>query len=231
MRVWRLADPGDDRFARASRRGSWSPSSGLCSECGASSQERIQPLVLEWEPGSALVGDFTWPGFGSDIAITEQVVKALKSFGGFEAGPVEMVQEPNLKRPSGSRRGKPRVWLPYEGPPLYDLWVTQQVHLDRERSSVWLVKQCRTCSRQQYAVDGIERWETGWDKERRESVKTHIPRSRGLGLYVEEDALAGTAIFRTHEFPGWVLCTDAIKELVEKEGFTNVSFLEAGETF
>jgi hypothetical protein len=114
---------------------------------------------------------------------------------------------------------------------VYDLWVTQQVRLDLGRSSVWLVKECKTCGRQQYAVDGIEKWETGWDKERRESVKAHIPRSRGLGLYVAEDALAGTAIFRTHEFPGWVLCTDVIKGLAEKEGFTNVSFLEAGETF
>jgi len=226
MRVWRLADPGDHRFARASRRGSWSPSSGVCSECGASSQERIQPLVLEWEPGSDRVGDFTWPGFGGDIAITEQVVKALKAFGGFEPGSVEMVQDPN-----GSCRGKPRVRLPYQGPPLYDLWVMQQVHLDLERSSVWLVKECGTCRRRQFTVDGIERWETGWDKERRESVKAHIPRSRGLGLYVAEDVLAGTAIFRTHEFPGWILCTDPVKELVEKEGFTNVSFLEVGETF
>jgi hypothetical protein len=73
--------------------------------------------------------------------------------------------------------------------------------------------------------------ETDWDKERRESVKARIPRRRGLGFYVGEDVLAGTAIFRTHEFPGWILCTDVIRDLVEKEGFTNVSFLEAGETF
>ncbi|MGH9891684.1 MAG: hypothetical protein ACREA0_06825 [bacterium] len=230
MKLWRFADPSDQQFAEASRRGTWSPSSGLCSECGASSQERIQPLVLEWEPGSDVIGDFTWPGFGSDIAIAEKVVTAFKGFGGFEPGPVEMVQDPNQRRQGGPHRGKPRVWLPYQGPPLYDLWVTRQVHLDLERSSVWLVKECRTCGRQQYAVDGIERRETRWDKEQRKSVRMHIPRSRGLGFYVAEDAFTGSAIFRTHEFPGWVLCTDLVKEIVEKEGFTNVSFLEVGDT-
>jgi hypothetical protein len=177
-----------------------------------------------------LIGDFTWPGFGGDIAITDLVVKALKDFGGFQAGPVEMFQDPNLQRASASRR-KPRVWLPYQGPALYDLWVTKRVHLDMERSSVRLVKECGTCRNRQYTVQGIERWETGWDKDRRESVKSHILRSRGLGLYVAEEALKGTGIFRTHEFPGWVLCTDPVKELVREEGFTNVSFLEVGETF
>jgi len=230
MKVWRLSDPVDSRFARASRRGSWSQSSGLCPECGASSQRRIQPLVLEWEPGSDAIGDFTWPGFGSDIAITEPVANLLEAFGGFETGPVEMVQDSTLKRPSGSRSGKPRVWLPYEGPPLRDLWVTQQVHLDLERSSVRLVKECMTCGRKHYDIDGIERYETGWDKERRESVETRIPRQHGLGIYLAADALAGVAIFRLHEFPGWILVTDLVKNFVEKEGFTNVSFLEAGET-
>jgi len=230
MRVWRLTDPADSRFARASRRGSWSPTGGLCPECGASSQERIQPLILEWESGSDVIGDFTWPGFGSDIASSEQAAKGLKAFGGFEPGPVEMVQDSTLKRSSGSRRGKPRVWLPYEGPPLYDLWVTQHAHLDLERSSVRLVRECKTCGRKQYDLDGIERYETGWDKQRRESFKTHIPRRQGLGIYVDADALAGTAIFRTREFPGWILATDVVKELIEKEEFTNVNFLEAGET-
>jgi hypothetical protein len=230
MKIWRLAGSGDHRFARASRRGSWSPSSGVCPECGASSQERIRPLVLEWEPGSDTIGDFTWPGFGSDIAITERVAKALENVVGFKLGPVEMVQEPNLKLPPSSRRGD-RVWLPYQGPQLWELWVTQQVHLDVERSSVWMVKECRSCGRQQHAVDGIERWETGWDNERREPVTTHFPRSRGLGLCFVDDAIAPTAVFRSHEFPSWVLCTDRLKELVEKEGFTNVRFLEVGETF
>lgn len=230
MRIWRLTDPADSRFARASRRGSWSPSSGVCPDCGASSQERIQPLVLEWEPGSDVIGDFTWPGFGSDVAITEQVANRLKAFGGFEPGPVEMVQDSTLNRPSGSRRGKPRVWLPYDGPPLRDLWVTHQAYLDLERSSVRLVNECKICGRKHYDIDGIEWYETGWDKERRESVKTHHPRCQGLGIYSSADALAGVAIFRVREFPGWILVTDVVKDFVEKEGFTNVSFLEAGET-
>jgi hypothetical protein len=36
-------------------------------------------------------------------------------------------------------------------------------------------------------------------------------------------------IFRVAEFPGWILCTDEVKQLIESHGFTNVSFLEMGE--
>jgi hypothetical protein len=229
--IWRFADPGDYRFAQASRRGSWSPSAGLCLECSASSQKRIQPLILEWEPGANVIGDFTWSGFGSDIAVTERVAEDLKSFGGFEPGPIEMVQDPELRASDGARRSKPRVSLPYQGPQLCELWVTQNVHLDLKKSSVRLAKECGTCGQRQYEVDGIERRESTWDAERRESVKEHIPRSQGKGLFVAEHALAGTAIFRTLEFPGWVLCTDRVKELVTQKGFTNVAFLEVGDTF
>ena len=40
MKIWRLIDPNDDRYARASRRGTWSPGKGLCPECKASREER-----------------------------------------------------------------------------------------------------------------------------------------------------------------------------------------------
>jgi hypothetical protein len=231
MRIWRFADPGDYRFAQASRRGSWSPSAGPCPECGASSQKRIQPLILEWEPGADVVGDFTWSGFGSDIAVTERVAEDLRSFGGFQPGPIEMIQSLELSASDGVRPTRPRVSLPYQGPQLYELWVTQNVHLDLEKSSVRLIKACGTCGHRQYEVDGIERRELTWDAERGESVRAHIPRSQGKGLFVAAHVLAETAIFRTLEFPTWVLCTDRVKELVTQNGFTNVTFLEIGDRY
>lgn len=45
--LW-FADPVDSRFARASRRGSWTPESlGACQQCGTSRQRRARPLILE----------------------------------------------------------------------------------------------------------------------------------------------------------------------------------------
>lgn len=225
-----LTDPVDRRFASAARLGAWSAGVGVCPECRNSSQQRIRPLILEWEPGSDLVGDFTWPGFGSDIAMTDRVLTALRCFHGFEPGAVEMLQDSALKEPRGSR-AQPRVWLPYHGPPLHDLSVTSRVHVDLQKSSVRLVRDCGTCSRRQYAAEGIESSKTRWDKERRAPVKAHTARKPGCGIYVSDEALEGAAIFRTYEFPAWVLCTDPVKSLIEEAGLTNVAFLEMGETF
>ena len=73
LKLWRFSDPDDDRFARASRRGTWDHG------------HRVSPLVIEWEPDSDVVGDFVWPGLDSDIVVTEKVYKALASrFSGFE---------------------------------------------------------------------------------------------------------------------------------------------------
>jgi hypothetical protein len=37
-------------------------------------------------------------------------------------------------------------------------------------------------------------------------------------------------IFRVEELPGCILGTDDVKRLIEEHGFTNVSFLEMGDT-
>lgn len=76
---------------------------------------------------------------------------------------------------------------------------------------------------------GVERWDTDLDRERMELVRTHSDRLPGAGVFVPEADLAGSSIFRVHEFPGPVFCTDPVRELVEKEKFSNVSFLEMGD--
>ncbi len=228
MTLWRFSDPRDFTFARASLRGSWSEAGTACEECGASSQRRVQPLVIEWEADSDTVGDFVWPGFGSDLAISDRVAVALEEkFTGFELGPVEMFQDPKLKR---SKKSKPRVWLPYDGPELHDLWVTPSVAIDRERSTVMLASECATCGAQQYSVDGVEKVELGWDQELKQAMETHIPRSRNAGLFVRREDLRAD-IFRVIEFPAWILCTDEVKRVIEEQKYTNAGFLEVGEVF
>jgi hypothetical protein len=52
--------------------------------------------MLEWEPGSDLLGDFIWPGgVGSDVAISERAAVSLGSkFWGFHLGEVQTVDVP-----------------------------------------------------------------------------------------------------------------------------------------
>lgn len=230
MRIWRFANPSDHGFAEAGRRGSWTPASGegVCPECTASRQRRAKPLVIEWRSGSDVVGDFTWVGYGEEVVTTEEVLDFLVDrFSGFEAGPVEMVQDPNLKR---TNRAKSRVWLPYDGPPLRELWVTTWVHIDPERSSAELQRRCGTCGTEFWELYGVEHWDSHFDQELKQLVRTKTERLPNAGVFVREADLAGAHIFRVHELPAWVFCTDPVREVVEKAGFSNVSFLEMGDT-
>lgn len=146
MSLWRFSSPAGSRFATADRRGSWTSSATdkVCDECSASRQQRAKPLVMAWQPGSDEVGDFVWLGFGGEVVATRLVVDALQpSFGGFEPGPVEMVEDDDR----ASRRRERKVQLPYHGPELNELWVTSRVHLDRRRSSIELERRCAKSKR------------------------------------------------------------------------------------
>lgn len=225
MRLWRFADPRDGRFAAAGRRGAWTEGLGVCPSCSASRQVRAQPLLLVWEPGSDEVGDFTWPGFGSEVVAAEHVLRSLREFSGFEAGPVEFIEEPG-----NPKKGK-RVTLPYNGPRLFELWVTSRVGMDRGRSSAELEHVCAECGAQRWELYGVERWDSHFDQELKQLVRFKSDRLPNAGIYVEEAGLGGASVFRVEEFPGWIFCTDRVREVIDNEGFSNVSFLEMGETF
>jgi len=238
VKIWRFADPFDYNFAIAGLKGTWGPireGQGPCPECNSVRQRRIQPMIIEWEPGSEFVGDFSFLG-GDSIAVTERVVHALQGkFKGFELGPVQMVQDPKLKRPTRiTKRTKPRVWLPYEGPLLFDLWITSWVQMDEDRSTARIIRNCSTCGLKTYEVSGVEHVEYNkveWKAEPSEFelLKWRIGRVSGQGIYVRRSDLKGADIFRVHEFPAWIFCTNDVKEFIEIEGYTNVTFFEMGE--
>lgn len=221
-KLWRLADPTDNRFARGSRRGTWSESSGLCPRCLRSSQERKPPLILEWEPGSTEIAEFLWPGLGDDVAAQETVAAELAaSFSGVELGPVQMV-EPEAPAPG------PRVRLPYQGPPLVELWFPSRIPIDRERSSVSF-ERCEACGHETTTLVGHERRESRFDRQTGTLKTRVVPRTPGQGICVREALLGGLSVLRTHEFPAWPLCTDPVKDLVESSGYRNITFYEVGE--
>jgi hypothetical protein len=228
--IWTLEDPRDAQFAEAGCRGAWSD--GLyCPECRGSTEERIQPLILEWRAGSDRIGDFTCTGVCSGFAVSEQAGKALQRyFKGFELGPVKMIQGTKLKKPKRvTKRTKPRVWLPYAGPMLYELWVTTWVHMDRERTSAKLVRCCNRCGNERYELSGAESHTSRWNVRTMALDHFHTARVPGQGLYVRSGDLADADIFGVREFSGWIFCTDRVKKFVEEQQFTNVTFWEHGE--
>jgi hypothetical protein len=173
-----------------------------------------------------LVGDFVWPGFGSEVVAADHVFAALEPrFAGFERGPIEMVDEPDL-----DQRGQPRVSLPYEGPALYELWTTAWVSADLERSTMRLERRCGTCGTEFWKVDGVERWDSTFDREKRQLVRTRAGLDGKSGIYVPRAKFGGADIFRVTQFPGWVFCWDGVRNFIRERGFTNVEFLEMGET-
>jgi hypothetical protein len=184
-------------------------------------------LVIEWEPGSDVVGDLVWTATGSQVVVSERALGVLKCFRGFEPGPVEMVDAEEVSK-RGPRRSVVR--LPYTGPRLQELWVTAWAHLSPERSSVKLERRCTTCGTEFWEVWGIEEMDMQWDPGRG-NVRTKKARVGNQGIFVSEDQLADADIFRVHEFPAWTFCRESVREAVTEAALSNVSFFEIGETF
>ncbi|MBK9259924.1 MAG: hypothetical protein IPM54_08830 [Polyangiaceae bacterium] len=217
MKIWQLMNPHDYAYADAIRvGGTWQP---------GEYQERRRPIVIEWQPDSDVVGDFTWPGFAADLVITDQVARALTDRGiqGFELRAVEMFESAKVAKMSRRRSKRPRVRLPYTGPKLWDLWVTAWRHADMERSTITIHQ--RADGSTDYDLSGVQHEETiCWDPEKG-VIREMRPRIEGQGLFVP--LIDG--FFRVFEFDACIFCTDNVKCLIEEHRFTNVSFLEMGD--
>jgi len=185
-------------------------------------------LVIEWEPGSDVVGDFVWTAAASQVVVSERALGVLEGFRGFEPGQVEMVDSEEVSK-RGPRRSVVR--LPYTGPPLLELWVTAWAHVSAQRSSVKFERRCSTCGTEVWEVWGIEETDTSWDPGRGELVRTKKARVGSQGIFVSEDQLGDADIFRLHEFPAWTFARESVREAVTGAGLSNVAFFEMGETF
>lgn len=231
MKIWRLENPIDPKFARAGWRGAWSQGA-LCGSCTGSSEERVKPLIVAWQQGSDLIGDFTCTAAGCDgFMMTDRVFRDLTSnFRGFEGGPVEMVRDDESDDATpGEEPSGPCVELPYRGPRLFELWVTAYVHMDAVRSTAKLTKKCDLCGFRRYEVTGIESKTSKWNPVKRDLDDLWVAREPGKGIFVRSEELGDVDFFRVNEFDGWVMCTNRAKEFIEHRGFQNIDFLEMGD--
>lgn len=242
MRIWRINEPRNSGFACFSTHGTWkqvAERDDLCSECGSPPLRfLVPPLVIEWLPYGDQLADFLWGqgGTGSP-AVQRSVAEAIAEHRrGFEIAEVRMVQSTNVKRPRRvTKRSKPRIWLPYEGPPLAYLHATTWVHLDSTRSTGRFDIDCKTCGRRDFVPEGVEEHTTRCGPAKSVPV-VEIPvtpfdrtRTPGAGVFVREHDVKGADLFRIHEIGHLDFCTDALKEVVQSAGYSNITFWEYGD--
>jgi hypothetical protein len=179
-----------------------------CPYCGRQIWDRIEPLVIEWEAGASVIADFTWPCCIGERVVTQRVKDLIDQhrFTGVTFGPVSMVQGRKLKRPTRKdSRTKPRVWLPYEGPPLWDLRAFSWCNLDMKASKrKMLLENCDFC-----------KWKI-WD------APTEAP------LVVDSASWDGMDFFRIHEVGDVVFVIERVWKILKSAHFTNLAMNQAG---
>jgi hypothetical protein len=212
MKLWSFSHPHEYDYARAVRvGGTWQ---------AGEYKERRQCLVIEWLPGSDALGDFIWPGFHSDIVITDRVGAALRAAGipGFELRPVTIRRNRWSDRVDEALGAKSGSGVPA----LWDFWITQWVHLDTSLSTI---SRCEMDGTSIVEILGAEDWEAGSGIAATSAKIAKRPRVEGCGAFVRNVQ----GVFRIEELPALIFCADDVKCFLESHGFTNVDFLEVGD--
>ena len=190
-----------------------------CPACGVCPKIPPNQTALEWDEGSSEIGDFVFTG--AELVARESVADELMGqFSGLAKRPVVYIDHPSFHRPKRlTKRSKIRVWLPYEGPPLCALEFVPRIEL-HPNSTVSVDKSCSTCGFRQYKdFVGLERV----------AGPKHTLREPGKGFFFRPRDLEGIDFF-TPKHTGYRLCTQTAKDYIIGRGFTNVYFLEVGET-
>lgn len=223
MILYRLTDPMNSAYTKASRIGTWKKKPiKSCILCGYPQAERTQPLIIEWETGSSKIGDFTWPGYDDCTIVNKKVVEVLERHTtGMGFGPVEIV-------PNTTSRKKPSVTLPYNEADLFELWIPSLIPVDFERSSIKTYN-CTECSGRRYEIENVEQITASYNAVLKKLIKTKTPRQKAKGIYLISNHLKGLEVFRVLEFPTWIFCTERVKDLIIASELTNIDFLEMGE--
>jgi hypothetical protein len=160
------------------------------------------PLIIEWEPGTEKIGDFSWGGY--DFIVTNRARLVLKR-NHFECG----FGRVKVRRPTSFLKStRPRVAFPYRGPKLYWVRPTERVHIDIKASHIELEPDCpcSACGLQEY-------------KFRRDR------------LVIRKNEWGGRRIFQIAEFgqSDATFIPESSLEILEQAGLTNFSTRLAGE--
>lgn len=180
MNIYMLENWKGYDYAGIAHRGTWSKSTGICPNCGQHGQHLIEPLQIEWEPGSDMIGDFSWCGF--TFAVKENA-KQFFIQNRFECnfGKVE------IQKLSTKRRGRKIVPFPYKGPKIHWVMPYKHINLDNEKSALEIKSDCKVCNRLVYKfqLDGLLIPKSEWHGEK----MFNITQYGDTPTYISEDAL------------------------------------------
>jgi len=191
----------DIRFAYFSALGTWSKGKGLCKSCQASGQDYIEPLLVQWEPSSDVIGDFSWDGpYGYTFVITEPIVDFFRHHNFVcKFLNVEYVE------PEKSVMRWKCVPFPYTGPKQFWGECETFVNLDLEASNVELREDCQECGEKRYTFryENIVIPRSNWHGEKMFRITTN---GKSAATFVTEEG----------------------RRLIEEANFNNIVFRPAG---
>ena len=189
------------KFAGFSPVGTWVDDGTRCDVCHWHGQTRGEPLLVEWEPSSDVIGDFSWEHpYGFIFVVTDRVAEFLKVHQ-FEC---DLLQVEYV--PPHSRRKRGIVPYPYDGPKQWWVECNCFVDLDQKASGVKVETCCEACGRIEYTFryKGIVIRKRDWRRQKMFRMTTN---GRSKATFVTEEG----------------------RMLLEMAGFTNMMFSEAGE--
>lgn len=225
MRIWIAIDPNNaEDYARARPYGRRAYENF---ELGLNVGGEPEEFILEWEPDSDVVGDFTWPAVSSWVVTRREIGEALRArWPSLVLGPIGYWQDPKLYRLKRKPK-KPRVLLPYAGPEQVYFKPTVFVPFDRERSRVREMEDSN--GNTYFRLQGVETFDfsNGFGK-----LARRIPREAGGGYFLPEDEVKRAGLFLIEKSASFHLyVSDEVKDFIEENAWSNIDFLEHGETY
>jgi len=189
-------------FAHFSALGTWAGPDGMCNTCQQHWKDYAEPLLVQWEPSTDVIGDFSWDGpWGYLFLITEPVIAFFQEHN-FDC---EFLDVEYVEPEKPSKRYK-CVRYPYVGPKQFWGRCDAFVDLDLEASGIEVPKPCPECGTKDYAFryEGIIIPRSHWHGEKMFRITTN---GKSKATFVTEEG----------------------RRLIEEAGFSNVAFRRAGE--
>jgi hypothetical protein len=125
----------------------------MCKTCGQHRSSFTEPLLVEWDPGTDQVGDFSR---GGDEYLIKDSVKDFMQANGYNASFSTGIEYQKFKWTERLGGRHKRVKFPYEGPQLYWLKIIDQVEIDIQKSNIEQDTDCPTCKRTRIKVRRTE---------------------------------------------------------------------------
>lgn len=173
--------------------------------------ERIRVTWNDYLSKGNLVPDFLYSSY---VICKREIAMELKQkFKSLEIGELEWHKNPKEIVAKDIRRLK---WLPKEEVDLVHIYSKINIPI-LPQSTVIISK----------GNDGKD-WIKDYIGEETLFGTKHTPRELGKGIFIDKRELGGYDFFRI-EKSTFLLCTENVKEYIEKRGFSNVLFLEVGD--